>query len=271
MASLISNQAMYHYLRELIEQYVVTDDDKIIFEAFLQNDVRHACQAIRDAYSGEVEYQHLTLRFGNRSEQSVYQFDLSQTMQYCLDLYSLYLALRQTRFQMETFHPDLISNVVVPIRMSALLWEPGLEFLHQIFRHHQDAFAHVIPSLQMTPENFTQADSTELVEQIRTNAYALWFELCAPGEHFEPYADFKPDMIKFSFTLESKEDRSSFLPIIRFLRKHRLSWTAGRVASQIELNQCKLLGASHYFGYFSDIPTSVSFRSFDEADNEECR
>ncbi|WP_337240124.1 hypothetical protein, partial [Proteus faecis] len=56
----------------------------------------------------------------------------------------------------------------------------------------------------------------------------------------------------------------SFLPIARFLRKHKYQWVAGRVASQVELNRYRLLGASYYFGYFSDIPTSLSFRSFDE-------
>ena len=34
-----------------------------------------------ETQSGEVEFQHLTLRFGTRGEQSVYQFELSEQMQ----------------------------------------------------------------------------------------------------------------------------------------------------------------------------------------------
>ncbi|EKO3415936.1 EAL domain-containing protein [Vibrio fluvialis] len=268
MANLSSHQALYHYLRDLIEQHIVTEDDALVFDAFQRNDIRHACQAIREAQSGEVEYQHLTLRFGSQGEQSVYQFELSEPMTFCLDLYSLYLALRQSRFQMETFHPDLISNVVVPIRADALLWPAGALFLDQILQFHRAAFAHVVPSVQINFANPLHPGLDELVEQVRENAYALWFELYTAAENFEQIARYKPDMLKLAVSLENKEDRSAFLPIVRFLRQHRFKWVAGRVASQTELNQYKLLGASYYFGYFSDIPTSLSFKTFDEADND---
>ncbi|MEF1301413.1 diguanylate phosphodiesterase, partial [Vibrio owensii] len=85
---------MYDYLCDLALQHIVTDDDQLVFDALKHNDIQHACQAIRETKTGEVEYQHLTLRFGLRGEQSVYQFELLEQMQYCLDLYSLYLALR---------------------------------------------------------------------------------------------------------------------------------------------------------------------------------
>ncbi|WP_165312885.1 EAL domain-containing protein [Vibrio ziniensis] len=268
MAKLFSFQSLYNYLSDLIEKNVTTDDDAMVFEAFKHNDIRHACQAIRETAMGEVEYQHLTLRFGSRGEQSVYQFELSDKMAYCLDLYSLYLALRQTRFQLDTFHPSLISNVVVPLRGDTLLWPHGKFFVEQLFEHHMETFSHIVPSIQVQFP-LSSADELKLfVEQIQKAAYAVWFELYAPCEDFEQVTLFKPDMIKLAVTLENKEDRQAFLPIARFLRQRRYKWVAGRVASKIELNQYRLLGASYYFGYFSDIPTSMSFRNFDVSDND---
>jgi EAL domain-containing protein (putative c-di-GMP-specific phosphodiesterase class I) len=71
-------------------------------------------------------------------------------------------------------------------------------------------------------------------------------------------------MVKVSVSLKEKQDRQAFLPIVKLLRRHKLKWVASRVATQTELNQYKLLGAHCYFGYFSDIPTSLSFRHLDE-------
>ncbi|MFW1533598.1 EAL domain-containing protein [Vibrio parahaemolyticus] len=264
MVNLISTHAIYEYLCSLAVQHIVTDDDQLVFEALKHNDIQHACQAIRETQSGEVVYQHLTLRFGLRGEQSVYQFELSEQMQYCLDLFSLYLALRQTQFQLEAFHPDLISNVVVPIRVDALLWDPGVYFLEQMVQFHSAAFQHVIPSLQADETLCLHERMETLVEKLKENAFALWFEVATSQTHFERISEFNPDMIKLSVTIENKQDQHSFLPIARFLRKHKYQWVAGRVASQVELNRYRLLGASYYFGYFSDIPTSLSFRSFDE-------
>lgn len=264
MVNLISTHAMYEHLVGLAVQHIVTDDDQLVFDALKHNDVQHACQAIREAQSGEVEFQHLTLRFGMRGEQSVYQFKLSEQMQYCLDLFSLYLALRQTQFQLEAFHHDLISNVVVPIRVDALLWEPGVYFLEQTIQFHSSAFQHVIPSLQADETLCDRDKVATLTKKLKENAYSLWFEVATSQVNFERVADFSPDMIKLSVTLEDKEERHAFLPIAKFLRKHKYTWVAGRVASQTELNRYRLLGASYYFGYFSDIPTSLSFQFFDE-------
>lgn len=264
MDNLISNKAMYDYLCCLAEEHIVTEDDKLVFDALKHNDIQHACQAIRETKTGEVEYQHLTLRFGSRGEQSVYQFELSEQMLFCLDLYSLYLALRQTQFQLEAFHPDLISNVVVPIHVDALLWQPGAHFLEQMIQFHNAGFQHVVPSLQADKVLCLHERVGTLVEQLKENAFALWFEIATNQIHFEHIVDFEPDMIKLSVTIENKEDQHAFLPIARFLRRNQFPWVAGRVASQVELNRYRLLGASYYFGYFSDIPTSLSFQSFDD-------
>ncbi|KJY74588.1 diguanylate phosphodiesterase [Vibrio coralliilyticus] len=262
MANLNSHQAMYRYIAKLMEEHLKTEDDQIIHEALVHNDIRHACQAIRSADSGEVEFQHLTLRFGGDGEQSVYQFDLSQKVKYCLDLFSLYLALRQTRFQLDTFHPDLISNVVVPLQVEALVWPQGEHFLQQVILCHKKAFAHVIPSLQLSHSLGFASSVENLIELVGEYAYALWFEVAPPCPLLEQLACYEPAMLKLSVSLEDKEDRMAFLPIVRFLKKHKLKWVASRVASQKELNQYKLLGASYYFGYFSDIPTSLSFKTF---------
>jgi len=80
-------------------------------------------------------------------------------------------------------------------------------------------------------------------------------------------AALKPAMLKLSISLEEKENRQALIPVIKQLRKNKIKWVASRVASQKELNQYKLLGASYYFGYFSDIPTALSFKTF-ESDSE---
>ncbi|NAW70629.1 EAL domain-containing protein [Vibrio sp. V27_P1S3P104] len=261
MANLTSAQAIYLHLCKLMKQNITTDDDKIVYDAFINQDIRHACQAIRQAHSGEVEFQHLTLRFGYSGEQSVYHFDLSETMVLCLDLYSLYLAIRQAQFQMETFHPDLISNVVVPIRISALLWESGTRYLNQAIEHHAKAFKHIIPSIQLDSTAYHSDHCAELIEKLRENAFLLWIEVSTNQPDLDRIHAFKPDMIKLVVNLEDKTHREAFLPIARFLRKYRYTWVASRVANQNELNHYRLLGASYYFGYFSDIPSSVSFKA----------
>lgn len=264
MANLISTQTMYKYICDLAQGHIETDDDELVFNALKHNDIKHACQAIREVKTGEVEFQHLTLRFGARGEQSVYQFTLSTHMQYCLDLFSLYLALRQTQFQLEAFHPDLISNVVVPVHVEALLWPAGSHLLKQMMQFHSSSFQHVIPSLQGDEILCLHERVLSLTKQLKENAYALWFELSTTQVHFEHITKFEPDMLKLSATIEDKQQQQNLLPLARFLRNHRYAWVAGRVASQTELNRYRLLGASHYFGYFSDIPTSLSFKSFEE-------
>mgnify|MGYP001259718365 CR=1 FL=1 len=269
MGNLISNKAMSDYLCALALQCIVTDDDQLVFDALNHNDIQHACQPIRETKTSEVQYQHLTLRFGLRGEQSVYRFDLSEQMQYCLDLFSLYLALRQTQFQLETFHPVLISNVVVPMHIDALLWQPGHHFIHQVMTFHNAAFQYMVPSLQGNQalcwdESLScQEGVATLVKQLKGHAHALWFEVIPHQTHFEFIAKCKPDMIKLSVTTKNKQDQHSLLPIARILRRHQFSWVAGRIASQVELNRYRLLGARYYFGYFSDIPTPLSVKSFD--------
>ncbi|NOH47839.1 EAL domain-containing protein [Vibrio rotiferianus] len=261
MANLTSAQAIYLHLCKLMKQSVVTDDDQIVYDAFTKQDIKHACQAIRQVQSGDIEFQHLTLRFGHSGEQSIYDFDLSETMILCLDLYSIYLAIRQTQFQMETFHPDLISNVVVPIRMSALLWANGNRYLNRVIEHHGKAFKHIIPSIQFDEPFCSREESFELVEKLREHAFSLWFEVTTSHLDLDTVHSFKPDMIKMVVNLEDKEHREAFLPVARFLRKYRYKWVASRVANQSELNRYRLLGASYYFGYFSDLPTPISFKA----------
>lgn len=269
MANLTSNQSLYRYLRKLIEQHIVTEDDALIFEAFQHNEIQHACQAIRDVDSDDVELQHLTIRYGTDEEKNIYQFDLSEEFSYCLDLFSLTIALRQAKFQQETFHPDLISSVVVPIRAEALLWGPGKILLEQVARFHKKVFVHVILSLQVDFTTTSTEDVAQLVELIRgkdeDNPFPVWFEISDPTEKFQSIAAYKPDMLKILVPIATKADRSAFLPVMRFLRQHKFEWVAGRVASQVELNQYRVLGASYYFGYLTDIPTPLSFQSFDKA------
>ncbi|WP_139367741.1 EAL domain-containing protein [Enterovibrio nigricans] len=254
---------MRHTFRALIRKHAKTDDDKLLYEALSQNDVHHVCQAIRETDSGEVAFQHVTLRFGSRGEQSVYQFDLSQEFAYALDVFSLYLALRQSRFQLDTFHPDLVNKIVVPVDSQALVWPSGQRLLNQMIKCDAEAFAFLIPSLILPDDAEQQSATIPLLSKMRAYAGSLCFDITDPNKDLSFISQHLPDMIKLAISLEQKEDRSALLPFIRFFRSHRMPWVAGRVASQSELNQYRLLGASHYFGYFSDIPTSISFKSFE--------
>ncbi|MDD1781879.1 diguanylate phosphodiesterase [Enterovibrio sp. ZSDZ35] len=260
---------MRHTFRALIRKHAKTDDDKLLYDALSQNDVHHVCQAIRETASGEVAYQHVTLRFGSRGEQSVYQFDLSEELKYALDLFSLYLALRQSRFQLDTYHPDLINKIVVPIDSRALIWPSGQRLLNQMIKCDAEAFALLIPSLILPDDAEQQNAAIPLLSKLRAYAAELCFDISDPNYNLTFIAQHLPDKVKLAISLEHKEDRAALLPFIRFFRSHRVSWIAGRVASQNELNQYRLLGASHYFGYFSDIPTSISFKSFETYSKDE--
>ncbi|KXF81144.1 diguanylate phosphodiesterase [Enterovibrio coralii] len=259
---------MRHTFRALIRKHAKTDDDKLLYEALSQNDVHHVCQAIRETQSGEVAFQHMTLRFGSKGEQSVYQFDLSQELRYALDVFSLYLALRQSRFQLDTYHPDLINKIVVPVDAEALTWASGQRLLNQMIKCDAEAFSFLIPSLILPEEKESQSAVVPLLSKMRAHASALCFDITEPNKDLSFMGQYLPDMVKLAISLEQKEDRAALLPFIRFFRSHRLPWIAGRVACQNELNQYRLLGASHYFGYFSDIPTSISFKSFENYADE---
>ncbi|NMT50469.1 diguanylate phosphodiesterase, partial [Vibrio parahaemolyticus] len=100
------------------------------------------------------------------------------------------------QFQLEAFHHDLISNVVVPIRVDALLWEPGVYFLEQTIQFHSSAFQHVIPSLQADETLCDRDKVATLTKKLKENAYSLWFEVATSQVNFERVADFSPDMIK---------------------------------------------------------------------------
>lgn len=267
MANFNSLRILFRVLSLQMKKNATTDDDKRVVQELNNNTIHQVEQAIRDVHSNEVRYQHLTLRFGR--DQNIHDLDLSPEMENCLDLYSLYLALRQARFQLETFHPDLISQLVVPLRMRSLLWLTGSQFFDQLLRQHGDAFAYMIPALKVEGDEWEQVQSARRIEQIREHAAALWFELVPPGEFLEACVRFKPDMIKLALALDDPNERANLLPIIRLVRKHRFSWTAGRIENQIELNQCRLLGADCYFGYVSDIPTSVDFHPIDDEEEDE--
>nr|WP_062713610.1 EAL domain-containing protein [Grimontia marina] len=251
---------MLKTLTVLIEQHVDTEDDMLILDAFRQNDIKHVCQAIRDVKTADVVYQHVTLRFGSRGEQSVYRFELSEGMRFALDLYSLYLALRQSRFQIDTFHPSLLNHIVVPIDANALLWRKGHEALQQMLALDKRAFRFVIPSLQIQMPEKSHPQLVSLIARMRAHAGALWFDISIPCQQLEFMRKHLPDRVKLAISLDSKTDRHALLPVVRFLRTHKMPWVAGRVASQGELSQYRLLGATHYFGYFSDIPVSMSFK-----------
>ncbi|WP_428773762.1 diguanylate phosphodiesterase [Vibrio sp.] len=263
MDSFTSLRSIERQISRLMLKQVTSDDDKLVYDAFCANDIRQASQAIRSAKNGDVVYQHLSLRFGGNGEQSVFEFDLSEPMRSCLDLFSLYLALRQVHFQLETFHPDLISELVVPLHINAVQWPDASRLWRQILRQHRKELVHLIPSIQFNPGESPQ-DLHSSLAPLRELTHALWYEIRSPEQVLEPLATDKPDAIKLSLSLETKHDREALLPVLKFLRRHKLTWVAARVGCQNELNQFKMLGATYYFGYFSDIPVLQGFKSLNQ-------
>ncbi len=263
MDNFTSYQHLDRVLNKLIKKFVETEDDAIVYEAFTHDDIHHAYQAIRECSSGEVAFQHLTQRFGSKGEQSVFQFDISDELKYCLDLYSIYQAIRQIRFQMDTFHPDLVSDVVVPLNVNSLLWAPGVPFFRDLLKYHGVAFKHIVPSLQIDLKTLPNPEVEELIERLREKieVLSIWFEVTPPAIGIDKLAVFKPEVLKLAISFSDKHERAALLPVIRFIRRYKMNWVAGRVGSQAELTQYKTLGAYYYFGYFSDIPTQVSFKN----------
>ena len=261
MDRLTTHDALYNFVTNLVPSLTRTKDDAIILDAFQSNDIRHVCQAIRNAQTNEVKYQHLTLRFGGNSEQSVYSFDLSRQMTFCLDMYSLYLAVKHISVQLEIFHPDMISSLVVPIKAETLNWPLGQAFLQQIFYYHRDALSHITPCVQLHTGNLDQLSLSSNIASLRNKATSLWVDIYTPSEYLDFLEQCTPDAIKVSQPLETKEMKEGLIPIVHFVRKNNIKFIAGRVATQKDLNQFKLLGASYYFGYISDIPRTIQTKT----------
>ncbi len=267
MANSCFNLIIFDGLKRLIEKHIETDDDAIIFEAFAQNDIRHVCQAIRHTRTSEVSYQHMTLRSGGSGEQSVYRFGLSNPVKYALDIYSLYLGMRETRFQQGTFHPELITPIVIPVDINALLWKEGNRLLKQLFLFDRKAFQRMIPAIQISCGLQKDKSVCQLLDTIKKYSQEVWFEVCFQC-HFPDFIDtFQPSKVKLAKTFsqqhEGENTQSQLREMVKFFRKNNLEWIVGRITTENELRQFRNLGASHYFGFFSDIPTSLSTTNFD--------
>ncbi|WP_305374455.1 hypothetical protein [Photobacterium leiognathi] len=255
---------LYRYIQSIVPSLTRNNDDAILLDAFEQNDLRHVCQAIRETISNQVTYQHLTLRFGSNSEQSVYLFDVSKPVQFLFDLYSLYLAIRHIEFQLCTFHKDVINPLVVPINSETLSWPIGQGFINQVYQHHASAMKYIIPCVQLHDTENNECHNVMTLnanlESLKKKAVQLWVDIIPPTQYLETIKTIQPDAIKTSHILNDDHKRSGLIPVIRFIRKNNTLFIAGRVGSQHELNQYRLLGAQYYFGYISDIPVSVSMR-----------
>ncbi|PSX10717.1 EAL domain-containing protein [Photobacterium angustum] len=255
---------LYSYIQGIIPSLTRNNDDAILLDAFDQNDISHVCQAIRETTTNQVTYQHLTLRFGSNNEQSVYQFDVSKPVQFLFDLYSLYLAIRHIEFQLSTFHKDIINPLVVPINSETLSWPIGQGFINQVFQHHSVAMQYIIPCVQLHDMDNSECHNMMTLnanlESLKKKAIKLWVDIIPPTRYLEIINNIKPDAIKTSHILNDDHKRSGLIPVIRFIRKNNTLFIAGRVGSQHELKQYRLLGAQYYFGYVSDIPISVSMK-----------
>ena len=260
MDNVFNCQALYESILRLLPNEPERPDDEILLAAFKHNDVRQACQPIRDTRFNQITYQHLTLRFGGNGEQSVYQFDMSETMKKCLDLYSIYLAVHQITFQLETFHPDVINDLVVPIRAVTFEYPETKKFIQQLIHSHKKALRHIIPTVQLFQPDLEITALADQLRALRENTAELWLDIKSPCPYLEQLDLLAPETIKVSQPFHDLTAQVGLIPIIKYIRGRHLSLVSGQVNTQKELSKMKKLGATYYFGYLSDIPVSVSLR-----------
>ncbi|PWI33019.1 diguanylate phosphodiesterase [Vibrio albus] len=258
MDNVLRSQALYDSILRRLPKEPETPDDAILLEAFTHNDVRHACQPIRHIRTDQVTYQHLTLRFGSNGEQSVYHFDTSEAVKRCLDLYSLSLAIHQISFQLETFHPDVINDLVVPIRADIFSCPDTQKFIRQLISQHKKALRHIIPTVQLFNPDLDLSLLASQLQPLREHTAELWFDVKSPTPYLEQLELLEPKTIKVSQPLHDFNAQVGLIPIIKYIRSHHLCLVSGQVNTQKELNQLKKLGTTYYFGYISDIPISYS-------------
>lgn len=144
MDNLSSYRAQFLFVLRMIEDNAVTDDDHKLAELMAADEVCHACQPIRYCSSDEIEYQYITLRYGDKKDHSVFALDISDTVRAALDLFALYLAVRQTQFELETFHPDLLNNLVFSMNACTLLRPEGKHFIDQLGQHFKQPMSMLI-------------------------------------------------------------------------------------------------------------------------------
>ncbi|WP_415721200.1 hypothetical protein [Photobacterium ganghwense] len=257
MDNLTQLNTLRAFVLGLMPAAVSHKDDSIVLDALRYNDIRHVCQAIRHTQSDDEHFQHLTLRFGGNSEQSVYRFALSETMRISLDLYSLYLAVRLIRCQLDVYRPATIHAVVVPLQSETVSSPQGQQFLREIYRQHSAAMAHIIPCIQLIHSLPPVPALTQQLHWLRAQSDRLWFELNTPSEHLVYTRAFHPDAIKVSQPLTSEASRDGLEPIAAFTREQQIDFIAGRVGTRQDLHHYRSLGASYYFGYIRDIPSTV--------------
>jgi EAL domain-containing protein (putative c-di-GMP-specific phosphodiesterase class I) len=262
--NLTSYKALFLYVLRLIEDSAETEDDEKLAELLSKDEICHASQPIRDCRSDDIHYQYITLRYGEKKDESVFALDLSEKVRSALDLFALYLAIRQTQFELETFHPDLLNNVVVAVNASTLLWPKGQHFVEQLMIHHKKPLSMIVPSLYITQEQAHLPLIREGVSKLQEKVHEIYFDVHLPVMNLDYLAPYRPRVIKVSNSLEDQSEKRALLPIIRYLKRTKTTLIAGRVTSQITLQQYKMLGAKYYFGYVTDIPTPVKFKGFDD-------
>lgn len=264
MDNLSSYRAQFLFVLRMIEDNAVTDDDHKLAELMAADEVCHACQPIRYCSSDEIEYQYITLRYGDKKDLSVFALDISDTVRAALDLFALYLAVRQTQFELETFHPDLLNNLVFSMNACTLLRPEGKHFIDQLGQHFKQPMSMLIPSLYLTPGEASNPATKAMLERLEDRFHKVCFDVHLPISDLEYLTPFDPQMIKISNSLDSQDEKRALLPVIRYIKRRKATLVAGRVTSQNTLSQYKMLGAKFYFGYVSDVPIPVHFKGFED-------
>ncbi len=264
MDNLSSYRAQFLYVLRMIEDNAVTEDDEKLAQLMAADEVCHACQPIRHCNSDEIQYQYITLRYGEKKDHSVFALDISDTVRAALDLFALYLAVRQTQFELETFHPDLLNNLVFSMNACTLLRPEGKHFIDQLAQHYKRPMSMLIPSLHLTQGEATNPASKALLEHLEDRFHSVCFDVHLPVSNLDYLTPFAPQIIKISNSLDSQDEKRTLLPVIRYIKRCKATLIAGRVTSQNTLSQYKMLGAKYYFGYVTDVPIPVHFKGFED-------
>ncbi len=262
MANTNFHHLISHELMIQLKHHLQTDDDRTIFDVFMQNDIQHVSQAIRHTQTRHVIAQYMTLRFGPRGEQSVYDFQLSKEVKYLLDIHGLYMVLRQLRFQLETLHPERIHPAVISINSDLLLWLPAQKLIRKVLRFDKRTFSLLVLCLQINTSNENTDLMAKIITNIQNRGAKVWFDF---NQNYLDNSLLKlitPSAFKLTFDTNQYPLSAHSKHFILACNRKNIPWVIGRISSEAQLEIHRRLGASFYFGYLSDIPIRMSNRNF---------
>ena len=254
MDKLKTIEQVERYIYQLLPQKGKNNDEVTLLNNINYSKCCHASQAIRKMDTHEVRYYHLTLRMDQQAVQSPFKLNLSPSFLCSFDLLSLYIAIKELQVY-EKYKFDL-PNIkrVVPIRLETLAWPNCKYLLSQLRMFHGKYLAQIIPSVQITKENFSEISFQFNINSLKNHFEEIWYELDYQYSPLDVLYIQLPDLVKFILQPNQEIDENLQHAFLKRLQKHNLPFVVGRIDSSKTLNEFKLKGSSFYFGFIKDYP-----------------